>query len=411
MNQINNMMLDLMASLSQTSKFAAAPNPSPEAEPNRFESLLKEKHGEAAGKNVQTGQTEEAEAPEEQKIPDEQYVLAAALVVMPQPQIVYLTPEQTREQLPGTAPETVPLAAGELMPEAAAAPVQTGAAARTEQTMQAGVSDPTMMETAIGNSEVLPGREAETSVQEPEFATEAKDARRTVEVVPEQKAETLAGEAVEVPREQVQPRRAAREDGGEPGYEAETSEAEFKPQSREKENELAAAGMNWNEPVFEKIEAVPVKVAEAPVPLEEPQAAERLGKELLDAVTDGREQIQIRLAPEGLGELNVTIAKAENGALSVVFRASTNKAANLLEMHSDNLRYMMAANMKTDVQVEVRQLEPQQQYQQPYQQPNDGREQQGRQQQPQQEQRRGRQDTQDFLQKLRLGLTELSQVV
>ncbi len=398
MNQINNTLLDMMASLNQTVKLPAAETSTQKEEPKKFESLLKEKH-QAAAETGEKPQPERQEPTvlEEQEIPDEQYILAAALNVVPQPQIVYLEPEQENQTkvLP-TVPETAPVVTAETVTVATAAPVQT------EQTAIEPAAE-TVAQFAV-------------EVEDVPETVEAKDAPETVEVPKQTIVEKPAGETVEVPRERIQPRQELDEDGGEPAYREETEAPvlEVKPQTRvsERKNaeEFSATEVNWNEPVFEKLEAAPVKVAEAPVPLEEPQAAGQLGKELLEAVTDGREQIEIHISPEGLGELNVTLEKAESGALSVVFHATTNKAANLLQIHSDNLRYMMAANLRTDVQIEVREPQPQQQNQQFYQQPNDGREQQGRQ-QPQQEQRRNRQDTHDFMHKLRLGLTELSQAV
>ncbi len=401
MNQINNTLLDMMTALSQTVKLPAAETSTRKEEPKKFESLLKEKHQDAAAETGEKPQPERQETTgsEEQEIPDEQYILAASLNAVPQPQIVYLEPEQENQtKVLAAIPETAPVVTGENVTAAVAAPVQTEPAA----------------ETAVAETVA----QFTVEVKDAPETVETKDALETVEVRPEQTVvEKPAGETVEVPHEQIQPRQKPDEDGGEPAYQEETEAPalEVKPQTRESERknaeEFAVTGDNWNEPVFEKIEAAPVKVADAPVPLEEPQAAGQLGKELLEAVTDGREQIQISLSPEGLGELHVTIEKAENGAMSVVFHATTNKAANLLQMHSDNLRYMMAANLRTEVQIEVRETQPQQQNQQSYQQPNDGREQQGRQQQPQQEQRQNRRDTHDFLQKLRLGLTDLSQVV
>lgn len=399
MNQINNTLLDMMAALTQTTKLPAAETR--KEEPKKFESLLKEKHQEAAAETAENPQPERQEtaASEKQEISDEQYALAAALNVVPQPQIVYLEPEQENQtRVMATVPETAPVVTEETVPETAAGLVQTEQAAIQPQ-----------VETAA---------QFTVEVKNAPEAVEVRNTPETVEVRTEQTlVEKPAEETVEFTPERIQPRQEPGEDGGELVLqeEAEAPELEIKPQTRESERknpeEFSATGVNWNEPVFEKLEAAPVKVAEAPVPLEEPQAANQLGKELLEAVTDGREQIQIHISPEGLGELNVTFEKAENGALSVVFHATTNKAANLLQLHSDNLRYMMAANLRTDVQIEVRETQPQQQYQQAYQQPNDGREQQGRQQQPQQEQRRNRQDTHDFMHKLRLGLTELTQAV
>lgn len=171
------------------------------------------------------------------------------------------------------------------------------------------------------------------------------------------------------------------------------------------------------QPVFDSLEAVPVKVGEASLAgkqtapvlqLEQPGATEELAKQLAEAAVSGTEKLEIKLSPEGLGEMTVEITRADDGSLGVVLKATTDKATGLLQQQSSALQSILAAGTQGVVKVEVQDASRQQSMEQ-FLNPDDssGREDaQSRQEQQQQKERQ--QQTQDFIQQLRLGLVDIS---
>lgn len=162
--------------------------------------------------------------------------------------------------------------------------------------------------------------------------------------------------------------------------------------------------------VFGEVNAVPVKVAQAPeepVPLESKDAPELLEQKLPIPTEQGTSHVEINLQPESLGKLTVAITRAADGALSIVLSASNMKAAALLQQHSSSLQNLLAANNQTKVEIEVRGGE---EAQQQFLNPNDsnGREQQ-QQRQPHHQQQEQPNNTMDFLQQLRLGLISMDE--
>lgn len=164
-------------------------------------------------------------------------------------------------------------------------------------------------------------------------------------------------------------------------------------------------------PVFDQVEAIPVKVAAPehtpePVALETPQAPEEIAHQVAQALFNGESKIELTLTPETLGKLTVEITKDAGGILSVVISASTPKAAAVLQQHTSDLQnILMARDDQVEVHVEVRGSEESQQQ---FLNPNDANGQNHRQQQQQrQQQEEDNSDPRDFLQKLRLGLVSL----
>lgn len=349
-------------------------------EPNKFESVLREKHQEAAdqagGKkkldSSKPNSEREADAPE-QDVTEEQYTLAAAMMMQPRPEIIMIQPEQTAEQPVLT--EAVPDAADqmqtvEILPEAA-----QSALTASNEPAQAKAEIPMEQVTVESKTSAEQGEQIETFQP-----IEGRDASAE----PQKREET--GVKLE--------------------NSAEAHRTERSEEEPEEDFELEGA---WSEPLFGQTDAMPVKVAapEKPVDLEAPDAAEQLTETLTDAVEQGLEHVQIRLTPEGLGELNITITRTESGALSVILRAADPKALNLLQQHTTDLHNTMANAMRSEVQIEVHETQNSQQQQllNP-----DGQQEHGQQrQQPQQQ--REKQESNDFMQKLRLGLTELTQTV
>lgn len=161
------------------------------------------------------------------------------------------------------------------------------------------------------------------------------------------------------------------------------------------------AGEGAPQPLFRRVETVPVKVGEAPAAdTTRSDLDGQLALRVDAALKDGAQQVRLRLTPDNLGTLTIDLTRTRDGALQVVFHTTTEKAAELLNRHAETLSALLQNNSQSAVQVEVRRQEEAQQFQQQNQQ-NQQREQ-GRR-QHEQPQRSG----EDFLQQLRLGLVTL----
>lgn len=367
-------------------------------ESNKFESVLREKHQESAGqtgrKEVQdsTSSPEDEPVKVDQEVSEEQYVLAAAMMMQPRPEIVSVQPEQTAEEdmlttevLVETAAEQLPVA--DILPEAA----QETVIQETDLAPQAG-NGHEETEVPVTQHETA---EPKAVTEQPQDAEQPQDSERTETFQPIQARDTS-----EKPQAKEQPE--AKLDARPQTRTAERPEEDL-------EDSIETSGV-WSEPVFGQLDAAPVKVAapERPVNMQAPDATEQLAERLTDAAENGLEQIQIRLAPEGLGEVNVTISRTENGALSIVLRAADPKAVNLLMQHTNDLQHNMANAVRGEVQIEVR--EPQNSQQQQLLNP-DGQQNREQREQQRQRQERQKQENDEFLQKLRLGLTDLTRAV
>lgn len=161
---------------------------------------------------------------------------------------------------------------------------------------------------------------------------------------------------------------------------------------------------NWQAPLFEQTEQMPVKVGETvTVDTTAPasQLEQDLGKVLDRGLEDGEQRLEIRLSPANLGTVTAEFVRSPEGALHVVLRAENPEAAKLLGDHAGALGLLLQDGTRGEVRVEVPQP---QQDQQLWQQPDQEG---GRQQQQQQQQRQTpQQETETFLHQLRLGLVE-----
>ena len=118
-------------------------------------------------------------------------------------------------------------------------------------------------------------------------------------------------------------------------------------------------------------------------------------------------QIEIKLSPENLGALTIKLTQSTDGTLQVVLHTTNAKAANLLTQHLDSLNLALQGYNQNEVRVEVQRSDDSQQAQQQQTDPNGHNQQQQQQQQRQQES----EHSGDFLQKLRLGLFSLEDVL
>ena len=142
---------------------------------------------------------------------------------------------------------------------------------------------------------------------------------------------------------------------------------------------------------------------------EQRQAIESRGGSLIVAAAAGSGKtavlvervIRRLLEPEGLGKLVIQMEKSPEGALHVVLQASNETALQMLKDHSGSLGLMLQNSQAAPVRLEVqRQDNPEQN---PWNQQEQNQNQNHSQQQQQQRRQENRQ-SEDFLQKLRLGL-------
>ncbi len=323
-------------------------------------------------------------------VTDGQYAVAAAMLLQVQPESFAAAPVQTEQIAVQTVDvvetvQTVDAAAEAPMPEVFAA---------QEETAQP-------LETADVTVDTAPAAPAETQ-------------QRTDKTADEPHAEAPIEAKREAP---AQPREAARSEQRETAPETDdaprTQRSVETPRfvrSEEPVEDEPADGAQAAQatPLFERVEATPVKVAQAthPIPLEAEDGVEQLGREIGGVLINSADanRIAVTLTPENLGRITVEISRGENGVLSVVLHPSTERAANLLERHTGDLQNALMASTRSETQVQVR---PAEESQQQYLDPNGQNEQQRQQQQQQRQQRQETQSAQDFLQQLRLGLVDV----
>ena len=161
------------------------------------------------------------------------------------------------------------------------------------------------------------------------------------------------------------------------------------------------------QPLFKDVEAAPVKVGENfQLDTQQEDMDEVLADTVRYAAQAGLKEVEIMLNPQNLGSLTIKLTQSSDGILQVVFQTTTEKAANLLNQHLDNLNGLLQGVNQNEVRVEVQRGEDSQQAQQQQTNPDGHNHQQQQQQQQQEEEHSG-----DFLQKLRLGLFGLDDVI
>ncbi|NBI10016.1 flagellar hook-length control protein FliK [Colidextribacter sp. OB.20] len=172
-------------------------------------------------------------------------------------------------------------------------------------------------------------------------------------------------------------------------------------QEEEADADVDAQVMTAREPLFKDVKAAPVKVGENfQLDTQRPDMDDRLADAIRYAAQQDLRQIEIKLSPENLGSLTIKLTQASDGTLQVVLHAANAKAASLLSQHADGLNAALQGySQNSEVRVEVQRNEDSQQAQQEQTNP-DGHNRQQRQQQRQEQ----HSDSQDFVQRLRLGL-------
>ena len=230
----------------------------------------------------------------------------------------------------------------------------------------------------------------------------AQQPQEIVQQADQQPQETKAAVPATLPDTQaVTP---APKESGSPDLSENTQEGPALSRPKEQAEVLETSG-NWETPVFQKTEYVPVKVGESvtvdtTAPAQEMDAA--MSKTLISAMNDGSQHVEIQLSPANLGTVVAEFTRSPEGVLHVVLRAENEHAAKLLSEHANALGLLLQDGTHSEVRVEV----PQSQERQFWQQPDQNG---GQQQQQQQQQRQShvpQEEAETFLHQLRLGLLQ-----
>ena len=225
-----------------------------------------------------------------------------------------------------------------------------------------------------------------------------KDFQQAMEETPQQPMTegTVQTQQQEAPQQPVQETEKPQEA---PEIQVERAEDSEEP--------TGEAGVT-EQPVFHEAEAVPVKVGERyeTVDTQAPEMDDQMADIIRTAIQTGQDRIEIRLNPQNLGSLVIQMTKDTAGVLQVVLHAASPKAEGLLNQHLNSLHSALQAYGHEEIRIEVQRGGESQQ--QDFRQADpDGRGQhQHRQQQERQEERQG---SEEFMQKLRLGLFGLEE--
>lgn len=288
----------------------------------------------------------------------------------------------------------------------------------------------------VSVEEVLP---QETGVETPkqdiavskEVLTEVKQPVTEVKEQPLEKgAET--GKQIEMataPKQEAQPAQQTKTLGD--GTENKTAEAaagnqgttvEKAPVKQEVQAEKTAAGIEQEsiKPAEEKRETplnttlgketdwkepIQIKVGDGePLNAQSKQFPNQLAERIVHQAKEGKQQFDIKLTPRELGEINIKIV-FENGRAEVLLSCSNKNTMNLLTQNAQTIGSVIQNHTGSQTTVVVE--EGNQAQQDTY----DGSQHNGRQDAEQeQKNRHTRQQSQDFIQQLRLGLVDLQPV-
>ena len=165
----------------------------------------------------------------------------------------------------------------------------------------------------------------------------------------------------------------------------------------------AGAAAHSARPLFERVEATPIQVAE-PVRADQPEFPVQIADKISKAVNQGANTIEVQLTPYELGKITIRLTMTEEGT-QISMHSANAKTIRLLTEHAANIGAVVEHNQPGTVSVTVEQDQPNAQQQQQYAQ----QEHQGNgQQQQQQGNRHAPAQNDDFVQQLRLGLASLS---
>ena len=136
----------------------------------------------------------------------------------------------------------------------------------------------------------------------------------------------------------------------------------------------------------------------------EPEFDTKLAKQIETALDRGQQKVTVQFTPEHLGKITIEMSKNDNGLLNVVLRTENEQTAHLLREQTSALSNLLQHGGQDEVRVQVAQpQEAETQWKQPDQEQN------GHNQQSQQQPKEKRDETEQFLQQLRLGLLTQSE--
>lgn len=180
------------------------------------------------------------------------------------------------------------------------------------------------------------------------------------------------------------------------------------PSTNDKTNEENVS-VSIEQPVFEHVEHIPVKVAD-PAPVvdtEQPQMLDTIADTVQANLTQVGDTIRIQLKPEHLGTITLELTDV-HGKIGLAVHAESGKTVELLTRHAGELGALMENRTGREVTVQVQQNQPGEQ-------PNDGRQnpqqqqqQEHAQQQQQQQHSQSRDEQENFIQRLRLGFLDFT---
>lgn len=172
--------------------------------------------------------------------------------------------------------------------------------------------------------------------------------------------------------------------------------------------EISAEAAVAETPLFEEVEAAPIKVAEAPERTEKaPEVEKQVADKLVSAFESGETKVEIQLDPVELGKLTIELTRNTDGTLNILLNAENIETRGLLERHVSGLQEALAERGQNSVQITVDQSEESQRQdngnqRNDFQDGSNGR-------QSEQRRRDDHRSGEDFLQQLRLGLIPIEE--
>jgi len=280
--------------------------------------------------------------------------------------------------------------------ETDAAPVETVVTAIPQETIQ----EPNMdlqeqmpeMQTAVDTNT---GAEVSLEQQPKEFGQSMEEAPVETDVPQTD---------VEAPKENAPQQQVAQQAEQTDKPSDELPKVEVKVEDNGGEEDTHGEAMMEDAPVFHDAKTVPVKVGERfeTVDTQKPEMDKQLASAIQNAAQNGEQRVEIHLAPQNLGSLVIEMTKDANGALQVVLHTANAKATGILNQHLDGLHTALQGYGHEEVRLEVQHGQESQEQHFKQADPDGHGQHQNRGQQQQKE--NSPENSQEFLQKLRLGL-------
>jgi flagellar hook-length control protein FliK len=253
----------------------------------------------------------------------------------------------------------------------------------------------------------------ETVVEQPLLQTAAAVEEQPQQILPEQQESQAPERQAEAP---VQQTAVAPTIQSQTSVQTETPEQQQDSQlptqqGEEQDDQVTVTQVDAGgaQPVFQRVESNMIKVSEA-APARESEATQQtddiqtqVADQLTDALSKGETKVELHLTPASLGDVTVEVTQQRDGSLQVLLTAENSHTRQLLSQHAEGLQSLLSGQEERTVQVEVsRQEETGRQDSSDLYDGQNGRGQEER--QREQGRRQGQDNSQDFLQQLRLGL-------